>query len=68
MIEALSTLRAPVWLLALQDSLLDHGAVGLCCRDCEGGLLVHVDTLVSCKRGSVIKTLPAVAAGVGLAV
>lgn len=48
MIEALSTLRAPVRLLALQDSLLlDHGAVGFSCGDREGGLLIHVDALMS---------------------
>lgn len=82
MVEAFSTLGAPVWLLAGQDALFEDGGMGeSLCRGHSAVLLLHyhlllhlllllllllVNTLVPGQGRGVVEPLPTVAAGVAL--
>lgn len=68
MTETLSTLRTPVWFLTLQNPLFQDGSrrESLSCGNSTvRGLLFQMDTLVSCKRGGMIKILATVGTSVG---
>lgn len=76
MVEAFTTLGAPVWLFTGQDALFEDGGVGESLRRGNGTvLLLHhylllllllllVNTLVPGQGRGVVEPLPTVAAGV----
>lgn len=78
MVEAFTTLGAPVWLFAGQDALFEDGGMGeSLCRGHSAVLLLHyhlllhlllllllVNTLVPGQGRGVVEPLPTVATGV----